>query len=125
MTAARIKEQVDRQHADIWCTIMDNTHKDDQFRTRLLRELQLADEELRMEMSSRSRNLSDNKTATVYTLVNLTPTKNGMTRTRKESQPGPARTPDTVLLSNMYKFWNSEWQHQSVCADTWNLRSGT
>jgi myosin heavy chain 9/10/11/14 len=45
-TAARIKEQVDRQHADIRRLIVDNTHKDDQFRTWLLRELQLADEEL-------------------------------------------------------------------------------
>jgi myosin heavy chain 9/10/11/14 len=96
-TAARIKEQVDRQHADIRRLIVDNTHKDDQFRTRLLRELQLADEELRMEMSSRSRNLSDNKTATVYTLANLTPTKNGMTRIRKESQSEPARTSDKQI----------------------------
>ena len=50
-----------------------------------------------MEMSSRSRNLSDNKTATVHTLANLTPTKNGMTRTRKESQPEPARTSDKQI----------------------------
>ena len=50
-----------------------------------------------MEMSSCSHNLLDNKTATVYTLVNFTPTKNGMTRTRKESQPEPAHMPDKQI----------------------------
>ena len=83
---------------------MDDGPKDDQFRSRLLRELQLADEELRMEMSSRSRNLPGNKTATLYTVSNLTPTKNGVTRTRKESQPEPTRTSDkevTVLKQHV------------------------
>jgi myosin protein heavy chain len=94
VTAARLKEQVDRQHAELRRLIMDDSPKDDQFRSRLLRELQLADEELRMEMSSRSRNLPGNKTATLYTLENLTPTKNGATRTRKESQPDQARAAD-------------------------------
>jgi myosin heavy chain 9/10/11/14 len=101
VTAAHIKEQVDCQHADIRRLIVDNTHKDDQFRTWLLRELQLADEELQMEMSSCSRNLSDNKTATVYALANLTPTKNGMTRTRKESQFEPACTSDKQISALM------------------------
>ena len=71
MTAARIKEQVNRQHADI--------------------------QRLIVEVSSRSHNLSDNKTATVYTLANLTPTKNGMPRTRKDSQSEPARTSDKQI----------------------------
>jgi myosin protein heavy chain len=52
-----------------------------------------------MEMSSRSRNLSENKTATVYTLANLTPTKNGVTRARKESHPEPARTTDKQVTA--------------------------
>lgn len=98
-TAARIKEQVDRQHAEIRRLIMDDSPKDDQFRSRLLRELQLADEELRMEMSSRSRELSGNKTATVYTLANVTPTKNGAPRTRRESQPEPARAFDKQVTA--------------------------
>jgi len=97
VTAARIKEQVDRQHADIRRLIMDDSPKDDQFRSRLLRELQLADEELQMEMSSRSRNLPGNKTATLYTMSNLTPTKNGLIRTRKESQPESNRATDQQI----------------------------
>jgi len=83
---------------------MDDSPKDDQFRSRLLRELQLADEELRMEMSSRSRNLPGNKTTKLYTVSNLTSTKNGVTRTRKESQPEPTRTSDkevTVLKQHV------------------------
>lgn len=92
--AARIKEQVDRQHTDIRRLIMSDGHKDEHFQKRLLRELQLADEELQMEMSSRSRNLPGNKTATVYTLSNVTPTKNGAPRSRKSSQPEPPRTSD-------------------------------
>jgi myosin protein heavy chain len=83
---------------------MDDSPKDDQFRSRLLRELQLADEELRMEMSSRSRNLPGNKTTKLYTVSNLTPTKNGVTRTRQESQPEPTRTSDkevTVLKQHV------------------------
>jgi hypothetical protein len=39
MDYARIKERVDRQHADIRRLIVDNTHKDDQLRTWLLREV--------------------------------------------------------------------------------------
>lgn len=94
ITAARIKEQVDRQHADIRRLITNDGSKDEQFRTRLLRELQLADEELQMEMSSRSRNLRGNKTATLYTIPNITPTKNGVTRIRKDSQPETPRSSD-------------------------------
>lgn len=99
VTAARIKEQVDRQHADIRRLIMSDGHKDEQFRTRLLRELQLADEELQMEMSSRSRNLPGGKTATMYTLSNVTPTKNGVPRTRKESQPDLPRASDSQVAA--------------------------
>ena len=92
--AARIKEQVDRQHTDIRHLIMSDGHKDEHFQKRLLRELQLADEELQMEMSSRSRNLPGNRTATVYTLSNVIPTKNGAPRSRKSSQSTPPRTSD-------------------------------
>lgn len=97
--AARIKEQVDRQHTDIRRLIMSDGHKDEQFQKRLLRELQLADEELQMEMSSRSRNLPGNKTATVYTLSNVTPTKNGTPRSRKSSQPTIPRTSDSQVTA--------------------------
>jgi myosin protein heavy chain len=104
VTAARIKGQVDCQHAHIRRLIMDDSPKDDHFRSWLLRELQLADEELRIEISSRFRNLPGNKTAALHTVSNLTPMKNGVTQTRKESQPEPIRTSDkevTVLKQHV------------------------
>ncbi|KAI0794866.1 myosin II heavy chain [Abortiporus biennis] len=52
-TAARIKEHVDRQHQEIRRLIMSGP-KDEAFRSRLLRELQLADEEMEREFLSRT-----------------------------------------------------------------------
>lgn len=91
-TALRIKEHVDRQHQEIRRLILSGP-KDEAFRSRLLRELQLADEEMEREMMSRSQALRPSNT--VQTMANITPKKpNGVSRVRKESRPDPPRTPD-------------------------------
>lgn len=94
-TAARIKEHVDRQHAEIRRLIMSSGPKDDSFRSRLLRELELADEEMEREMSVRRHTTgSDGRS-----LASLTPSKRSIaqangTRSRKDSQPEAARLQD-------------------------------
>ncbi|TBU21401.1 nonmuscle myosin heavy chain b [Dichomitus squalens] len=97
-TAARIKEHVDRQHAEIRRLIMSNGPKDDSFRTRLLRELQLADEEMERELSHRSqtRHLTGSRTGE-QTLANVTPSKprsNGTVRFKDGPPTEIPRTPD-------------------------------
>ncbi|KAH8096877.1 nonmuscle myosin heavy chain b [Cristinia sonorae] len=93
-TASRIKEQVARQHQEIRRLILSGP-KDEAFRSRLFRELQLADEELERELLNRSqRHQTGNE---IRSLANVTPTKhrsNGASRSRKDSLPGPPRTPD-------------------------------
>lgn len=92
-TAARIKEHVDRQHAEIRRLIMSSGPKDDSFRSRLLRELELADEEMEREMSVRRHTTGSD----VRSLASLTPSKrslaqaNGTPRSRKDSHPEAAR----------------------------------
>jgi len=56
MSAARIKESIDRQHAEIRQLIM-GTPADDSFRDRLLRELEQADRELEKEMAIHAKHL--------------------------------------------------------------------
>lgn len=94
--AARIKEHVDRQHAEIRRLIMSSGPKDDSFRNRLLRELQLADEEMERELSHRAqRHVTGNRTGE-QTLANVTPSKsrsNGTVRF-KDSVTEIPRTPD-------------------------------
>ncbi len=94
--AARIKEHVDRQHAEIRRLIMSSGPKDDSFRTRLLRELQLADEEMERELSHRAQ-AKHNRTGE-QSMAPVTPTKhrsNGTVRF-KDGPPTeiPPRTPD-------------------------------
>ena len=94
-TAARIKEQIDRQHAEIRRLIMTNGPKDESFRTRLLKELQLADEEMEREFTARGQ-IRD---AGARSLANVTPQKrtpqtNGSSRSRRDSQPEPSKTSD-------------------------------
>lgn len=92
-TALRIKEHVDRQHQEIRRLIMSGP-KDEAFRSRLLRELQLADEEMERELLVRSHTGRPTPTA-VRTMASITPKKtNGVGRIRKESLPDPPRTPD-------------------------------
>ena len=102
--AARIKEHVDRQHAEIRRLIMSSGPKDDSFRTRLLRELQLADEEMERELSHRSqtRHLTGHRTGE-QTLANVTPTKprsNGTVRFKDGPPTEIPRTPDRQAQVN-------------------------
>jgi len=97
-TAERIKQRIDKQHAEMRRLIASGGPKDDAFRSRLLRELQLVDEDLERELSS--RNATPRKAAEIRTYGNVTPSKrgaadaNGMLRMRKDSQAEPPRTPD-------------------------------
>ena len=95
--AARIKEHVDRQHAEIRRLIMSSGPKDDSFRNRLLRELQLADEEMERELAHRTpgKHMTGNRTGEQI-MANVTPTKsrsNGTVRF-KDSVTEIPRTPD-------------------------------
>ncbi|KAK7689538.1 hypothetical protein QCA50_007330 [Cerrena zonata] len=85
-TAAKIKEHVNRQHQEIRRLIMSGP-KDDAFRTRLLRELQLVDEEMERELSSRAHVRGAG--SELRTLSNVAPSKrNGNTvRFRVDSEP--------------------------------------
>lgn len=96
-TAERIKERIDQQHAEIRRLINSGGHKDDAFRIRLLKELQLFDEGLARDLSRPGSPRKPN----IQTLVNVTPTKrssaelNGILRSRRESLPVEVpRTPD-------------------------------
>ncbi|OBZ78198.1 Myosin-11 [Grifola frondosa] len=106
MTAVRIKDHVDRQHAEIRRLIMSSGPKDESFRSRLLKELQLADEELERETSMRSHEIRNNTGPDIRTLANMTPSKrplgpaNGSTRLRKESLSEAPRTSDRQAQIN-------------------------
>jgi myosin protein heavy chain len=54
-TAAKIRDQVARQHAEIRKLIMSDNPRDETFRQRLLRELESVDKQMENEMKSRSR----------------------------------------------------------------------
>ena len=103
--ATRIKGQIDRQHAEIRRLIMTSGPKDESFRTRLLKELQLADEEMEREFATRGQ-IRD---AGVRSLANSSPQKrspqiNGSSRSRRDSQPEPSKTSDkqaTILRQQL------------------------
>ena len=104
-TATRIREQINRQHAEIRRLIMTSGPKDESFRTRLLKELQLADEEMEQEFATRGQ-IRDTG---MRSLANVTPQKrnpqtNGSSRSRRDSQPEPSKTSDkqaTVLRQQL------------------------
>lgn len=103
-TASRIKEQVARQHQEIRRLILSGP-KDEAFRSRLFRELQLADEELERELLNRVQHRAG-AGSDVRTLANVTPVKqrtNGASRSRKDSHPGPPRTPDKAAQVSALK----------------------
>lgn len=101
VVAMRIKEHVDRQHQEIRRLILSGP-KDEAFKSRLLRELQLADEELEREMSSRSQAVRPNNTGNVQVMANVTPKKNGVVRF-KDVERDPPRTPDKQAQVNALK----------------------
>lgn len=92
-TATRIREQIDRQHAEIRRLIMTSGPKDESFRTRLLKELQLADEEMEREFTTRGQ-IRDTRSLANVTPQKRTPQTNGSSRSRRDSQPEPSKTSD-------------------------------
>ncbi|EJD07041.1 uncharacterized protein FOMMEDRAFT_131794 [Fomitiporia mediterranea MF3/22] len=97
-TANRIKDLVDRQHAEIRKLILQGAPHDDAFRSRLLQELQQTEKGLCMEFSNRALQFRDPGSSGVRS-VTSTPTKstnkplNGIIRGMKEVPEAP-RTPD-------------------------------
>ena len=63
MTANRIKDIVERQHAEIRKLVLSSGPQDDNFRTRLLQELQQTESGLFKELGNRSQQLRDNEAA--------------------------------------------------------------
>ena len=94
MTAERIKQKVDQQHAELRRLISSSGPRDD-FRERLLKELQQADDAMEREYS---RKVS--KVPEIRTFANVSPTKrqsvelNGPSRVRRDSQPAEPSRPD-------------------------------
>lgn len=98
--AARIKDTVERQHAEIRRLIMSNGPQDHAFRTRLLQELQQTEKDLQREATVRTRNLTGHGTPSDRALyANVTPSKvtnkplNGVIHGSK-NLPETPRTPD-------------------------------
>ncbi|TFY78541.1 hypothetical protein EWM64_g5472 [Hericium alpestre] len=97
-TASKIKEHIDRQHAEIRRLIMSGNVNDDSFRNRLLRELQLTEEELEKDLSSRSTPRTPRRGSDARTLANVTPTKrtshgtNGVLRARTAQVDSPRKS---------------------------------
>jgi myosin protein heavy chain len=90
-TAERIKQKIDQQHAELRRLISSSGPRDD-FRERLLKELQQADEAMEREYSS--------KIPEIPTISNASPAKrqsvdlNGPSRVRRDSQPAEPSRPD-------------------------------
>lgn len=86
-TSAEIKKHIDRQHADIRRLILDPGPQDEDFRTRLLRELETVDEKFKAEIVPRRQSLGTSQSH--HHLPNITPTKrrvseiNGQKHSRK------------------------------------------
>ena len=104
-TAARIKEAVERQHAEIRKLVMSSGSTDDEFRTRLLHELQQTERSLQAEMHGRSLRMRSTEKSDIRSFGNLppsTPTKannkplNGVIRSGKDL-PEPLRTPERQI----------------------------
>lgn len=98
MTANRIKDIVERQHAEIRKLVLSSGPQDDNFRTRLLQELQQTESGLFKELNNRAAHLRDNEASGSRSIPG-TPTKatnkpaNGVIRGTKDLPP-PPKTPD-------------------------------
>lgn len=73
ITAARIRERVERQHAEIRQLVMNNGSVDRGFQSGLLRELQAVDDELEKEMSSKVEHSRSSQANKLVAMANLTP----------------------------------------------------
>lgn len=93
-TAEHIKQKINQQHADLRRLISSSGPRDD-FRERLLKELQQADEAMEREYSRKT-----SKVPEIRTFSNVSPTKrqsvdlNGSSRVRRDSQPADHSRPD-------------------------------
>ncbi|KAI5120077.1 hypothetical protein M0805_002638 [Coniferiporia weirii] len=98
VTANRIKDIVERQHAEIRKLVLSSGPQDDAFRTRLLQELQQTENGLYRELGNRSQQYRDMGASGTRSVMN-TPTKatnkptNGVIRGGKDL-PAPPKTPD-------------------------------
>ncbi|TDL22507.1 nonmuscle myosin heavy chain b [Rickenella mellea] len=107
MTAERIKERIDRQHAEIRRLITSSGPHDDALRTRLLQELQSVEGDLDREMKSRSQRLaSASASPSSRRYANETPSKvsnrpvNGLMRSSKDVPDSPSR-PDQRQIDQL------------------------
>lgn len=93
-TAERIKQKVDQQHAELRRLISSSGLRDD-FRERLLKEIQQADDAMEREYSRKA-----SKVPEIRTLSNVSSAKrqsvdlNGSSRVRRDSQPAEPSRPD-------------------------------
>ncbi|CCM01260.1 uncharacterized protein FIBRA_03309 [Fibroporia radiculosa] len=107
-TASKIKSSVDRQHAEIRRLIMNNNGpQDEPFRSRLLRELEAADEELNKQLfiqaPQRLSTGSDARSAASAATTQHSSHANGATRSRKGSHPDSSRSSDRQSQVNVLK----------------------
>jgi myosin protein heavy chain len=104
VTAAQIRERVEHQHAELRHLVMASGPADEEFQARLLRELQLADDALEREMSSRSLKLRSSNANELHTMANVTPTKRNLdsksgSRGGKDLPPGTPRASDKQVTA--------------------------
>lgn len=97
-TANRLKDLMERQHAEIRKLVLQSGPQDDTFRSRLLQELQQTEKSLYKELGNRSQQFRDVGSSGSRS-VTSTPTKsnnkpaNGIIRGTKDL-PDPPKTPD-------------------------------
>lgn len=93
-TAERIKQKIDQQHAELRRLIASSGPRDD-FRDRLLKGLQQADDAMEREYNRKTSKVPESRT-----FSNVSPTKrqsmdlNGSSRVRRDSQPAEPPRPD-------------------------------
>ncbi|KAF8629720.1 hypothetical protein AX15_003315 [Amanita polypyramis BW_CC] len=97
-TIAKIRDRVEKQHAEIRQLVMNSGSVDTYFQSRLLRELQLADDALEKEMSSHSRKPRQSNTGeSPSPSVVATPTKPSAKSTTATTERDPGASRFTVL----------------------------
>ncbi|KAL0958896.1 hypothetical protein HGRIS_014214 [Hohenbuehelia grisea] len=94
-TAAIIKAAVERQHAELRKLVMSHGPNDQAFQSRLLRELQAADEQLAREMNARSKHPRANRKLDFTSMANVPPAKPANAKSApRESLSNTPRPPD-------------------------------
>ncbi|KAF8634039.1 hypothetical protein AX17_004304 [Amanita inopinata Kibby_2008] len=111
IAAARIRERVERQHAEIRHLVLNSGPADASFQSRLLRELQLADEVLAKEMSLHSRKARQSNVSETSTpsSVNVTPTK-PPAKVRRSSVGRDSEIPRTATADKQVAALKSQVQ---------------